>query len=152
MSKIILFSIIVILVLTFAGVVLSAQPAVRAAQQTPVLTATGALPFATPTSTPSPIPTQIIVVVVTPVASPTPEPPFLEKYQTEIVTAVLSLISGVLLTLLFPAFLKYGKQGLTWLYQKLRIERQLHGHYRRNVADGLRKLKIRHRHELCAYQ
>lgn len=28
------------------------------------------------------------------------------------------------------------------LYQKLRVERQLHGHYRKNLADDLRKLKI----------
>lgn len=146
MFRNVLISAIVVLALALACMALSTRAAVQAAQQALVPTATAALPSVTPavtaTLTPTPAPTQIVVVIATPAVSPTPKLSFLEKYQTQIVTALLAFISGVLLTLVFPALLKYGKQGLVWLYQKLRIERQLHSHYCKNVADDLRKLKI----------
>lgn len=145
MSRNILISTTVVLVLILTGAALSTQPPVRAAQQTSVPTATVTLPSVTPTVTATltlPSVSPQIIIIATPAASPTPEPPFLEKHQTEIVTALLALIGGVLLRHFLPGLLKYGKKGLIWLYQNLRIERQLHSHYCKNVAGDLRKLKI----------
>lgn len=135
-----------LLILSLACVLQSTQPAVSLNNAGPIqataIASPSIAPAATATSISPPFPTQIVVIVATPVASPTPEPPFLQKYQGEIIVAVLSLITGVLLTLVFPTLLKYGKQALNWLYQKVRIERRLHSHYCKNVAEDLRKLKI----------
>jgi hypothetical protein len=67
---------------------------------------------------------------------------FIKKYESQIVTAALSLISGILLVFILPAAGRRVKAILAWMSRRVRTEHHLNRRYLNNLAFDLRQLKL----------
>lgn len=67
---------------------------------------------------------------------------FFQQYNNEIVTAVISLVTGIVLTIIAPALVRRLSSVVRWTARRIGSERSLAREYRKNLAFEVRQLKL----------
>ena len=67
---------------------------------------------------------------------------FIQRYEGEIVAAALSLVAGIILTIVAPALVRQASSVLRWVSRRVATERSLYRQYRKNLASDVRQLKL----------